>query len=144
MEISKPIEVSSISEIKILQDVRLIHRHDMNPIHSKENLRVQFEITGEIKGAITCYLCLDGHDLLPVERNYFFPLFVETMNILVGRQMGMDKTLKEFKLKLSAPKLSMIPQEINTSYKSLMQKYELELEAITFNVLTEYNLEAIN
>lgn len=144
MEVSKPVELARISEIKILHNVRLINRHDLNPIYSKENLRVQFDISGEIKGAVTCYLCLDGHELEPIEKNYIFPLFVESMNILIGRQLTMDEELNHFRVNLSAPKLSMISKELNTSLRSLTQKYDLELEGHTFNVLTEYNLSALN
>lgn len=144
MEVSKPIELTRISEIKILQDVRLIHRHDLNPIYSTDNLRVQFDISGEIKGGITCYLCLDGHELIPAEKNYIFPLFVESMNILVGKQISLDEELSHFSVKLSSPKLSMISKDLNTSLRSMTQKYNLEIEAQTFTVLTEYNLEALN
>lgn len=144
MEVTKPVELARISEIKILHNVRLINRHDLNPIYSKENLRVQFDISGEIKGTVTCYLCLDGHELEPIDKNYIFPLFVESMNILIGRQLTMDEELNHFKVNLSAPKLSMISKELNTSLRSLTQKYDLELEGHTFNVLTEYNLSALN
>ncbi len=144
MEVSKPIELARIGEIRILQNVRLIHRTDMNPIYSKENLRVQFTLSGEIRGAITCYLCLDGHELTASERNYIFPLFVESMNILIGRQVSLDDELSSFKMKLSSPKLSMNSMEINTALRSFTQKYDLELDSIQFTVLTEYNLEVLN
>lgn len=144
MDVSKPIELARISEIRILQNIRLVHKADLNPVYSKENLRVQFELSGEIRGGITCYLCLDGFELSEAERNFLFPLFVESMSILVGRQISLDEDLSAFRIKLSPPKLSMIAQEVNTSYRSLTQKYELELDAMTFVVLTEYNLEALN
>ncbi len=144
MEVLRPIEVARIGELKILQNVRLIHRTDINPIYSKENLRVQFTITGEIKGAITCYLCLDGHELTPTERNYIFPLFVESMNILIGRQISLDDDLSKFRVKLSAPRLNMNSLEVNTALRVMTQKYDLELEDIQFCVLTEYSLEALS
>lgn len=144
MEVLKPLELARIAEIKILQNVRLIHRLDLNPVYSKDNLRVQFEISGEIKGSITCYLCIDGHELSHADRNYLFPLFVESMNILIGRQITLDDDLSHFKINLSSPKLSMIAKEINTSFRSMTQKYELELDDTSFAVLTEYNLEAMN
>ena len=144
MEVLKPIELTRISELKILQNVRLIHRQDLNHVYSKENLRVQFEITGEVKGAITCYLCLDGHELEPIEKNYIFPLFVEAMNILVGRQISLDDELNSYKINLSTPKLNMISKEINTSHRILTQKYELELMDRSFTILTEYSLTALN
>jgi hypothetical protein len=144
MEVLRPIEVARIGEIKILQNVRLVHRTDMNHIYTKENLRVQFMLSGEIKGAITCYLCLDGHDLSPTERNYIFPLFVESMNILIGRQISLDEDLSQFKISMSAPKLNMNSIEVNTALRSMTQKYDLDLQDIQFCVLTEYSLEALN
>jgi hypothetical protein len=144
MEVSRLIELTRIDEIKILQNVRLVHRHDLNPTYSKENLRVQFEISGELKGVVTCFLCLDGHELVASERNFIFPLFVESMNILVGRQITLDEELNHFQVKLSSPKLNMNATEINTSYKRMMQKYNLELDSMIFEVLTEYNLEVLN
>lgn len=144
MEVTKAIELTRIDEIKILQNVRLIYRHDLNPVYSKDNLRVQFELSGEIKGTITCFLCLDNSELTPSDKNYIFPLFVEAMNILVGRQISMDDELSHYRLKLSSPRLSMIPKEINTSFRGMTQKYDLELESSSYQVLTEYSLEALN
>jgi hypothetical protein len=144
MEVLKPLELASIPEIKILQNVRLINRLDLNPIYSKDNLRVQFEISGEIKGSITCFLCIDGYELSQADRNYLFPLFLESMNILIGRQITLNKDLNRFKIDLSSPKLSMIAKEINTSLRSMTQKYELELDHTSYVILTEYSLEAKN
>ena len=144
MEVTRMFELSRIEEIKILHNVRLVFRNDLNPIYSKQNLRVQFEITGELKGAVTCYLCLDGHNLEPVEKNYLFPLFVEAMNILIGRQISLDEELSKFKVRLSSPKLNMNALELNTKHKLMMQKYDLQLEDFHYQVLTEYNLESLN
>lgn len=144
MEILKPIEFSAISEVKILQHVRLVNRHDLNPIYSKENLRAQFNLTGEIQGTITCFLILDEHDLTTSERNVIFPLFIESMNILIGRQMSTDKQLSHYQIKLSSPKFSMNSQEINSAIKLSLQKYDMELEELSFTVLVEYSLKAVN
>ena len=144
MEVSKPLELSRIEEIKILHHVRLVHRHDLNPIYTTNNLRVQFEISGDLKGSVTCFLCLDGLDLDPADKNYLYPLFVESMNILVGRQFSLDEELSRFRIKLSSPKLNMNSIEINTKFKLMMQKYELQLDGIAYKILTEYNLESLN
>lgn len=144
MDVTKSIEVTRIEELKILQNVRLIHRRDLNPVYSKDNLRVQFNTSGEVKGSITCHLCLDGHELSAADRNYIFPLFVESMNILVGKQISMDAQLSKFRIKLTAPKLNMNPIEINTALRGQTQKYDLELDSVQFCVLTEYSLEALN
>jgi hypothetical protein len=144
MDVSKPIEVIRIEELKILQDVRLILNNDLNPVVSKDNLRVQFDLTGEVKGSITCYLCLDGHELSPSDKNYIFPLFVEAMNILIGRQITLDEDFNSFKIKLSSPKMNMIPTIVHTQGRGQTHKYELELEAASFTILNQYSLEIIN
>lgn len=144
MEVFKQIELDQISEIKILQNVRVLYKTDLNPTYSKENLRVQFEVTGEVRGQINCYLCIDGQSLDHAERNYIFPLFAESMNILIGRQLSSDKKIKQSQIRISPPKISMNPQELNTSFKIMMQKYELTLDDRSLTILIEYNLEAIN
>lgn len=135
---------SAVEEIKILSNVRLLGRHDLNPVTSTDNLRVQFEITGVRKGSVTCYLCLDGHELTDMERNYIYPLFTEAMNILIGSQISKDSAFRGSDLRLSPPKISLIPVTVETSRKSQIHKYELELTTISFTVLTEYNLETLN
>lgn len=144
MDVSKIIEITRVDELKILQNVRLLHRSDLNPIISKENLRVQFDVSGEVKGNITCHLCLDGIELNQTERNYYIPLFVEAMNILVGRQISIDDEINHLKISLSAPKISMNSIMISTENRTFTHKYELELEHITFTVLINYHLEALN
>lgn len=144
MEVSRIIEVSSINEIKILSNVRLISRRDLNPAYSKNNLQVSFSISGDLTGNITCYLCLDNQELTPSDKNFIYPLFVESMNILIGKQISTDPQLKSFNLKLAAPKMSMNSKEVNSIYKSSMQSYDLELDGMCFTILTEYIIGALN
>lgn len=144
MEVTRMLELSRIDELKILHNVRLLHSHDLNPTTSTDNLRVQFEIRGDIRGYITCHLCLDGFDLADSEKNYIFPLFAESMNILVGRQISLDDEFRNMRIQLSPPKISMISQEITTRSRNLIQKYELEMEAMNLTVLIEYSLEGMN
>jgi hypothetical protein len=144
MEVLRPIEFTRIDELKILQNVRLLHKHDLNPIYSKENLIVQFEISGDIKGTINCYLCLDQLELSESDKNYLFPLFIESMNILTGKQITQDDEFSNFKIQMSPPKLSMIPREINSSLRIRTQKYDLEMDDTSYKVLVDYNLQAAN
>ncbi len=144
MDVSKQIEISRIEELKIIHNVRIIYRHDLNPVVSKENLRVQFDVTGDIKGCITCYLCLDNNDLSFHEKNYLFPLFVESMNILIGKQISIDEEFNSLRIQISPPKLNLKSEMINSSTKSFIHKYELELEEQSFSVLAEYSLQIIN
>jgi hypothetical protein len=144
MEVSKPMDLTRIEEIKILQNARLIYKHDLNPVVSHENIRVQFQISGDLQGSITCYLCIDGMDLYSSEKNFIYPLFTEAMNILLGRQLSVDPKLNKLKLQLSPPKINLNPLEINTNLRSMTQKYELELDSHFYQILTEYNLTALN
>lgn len=144
MEVLRPIEFTRIDELKILQNVRLLHKHDLNPIYSKENLIVQFEISGDIKGTINCYLCLDQLELSESDKNYLFPLFIESMNILTGKQITQDDEFSNFKIQMSPPKLSMISREINSSLRIRTQKYDLEMDDTSYKVLVDYNLQAAN
>lgn len=144
MEISRMLELARIDELKILHNVRLINRHDLNPIISSDNLHVQFGVTGDVKGHITCHLCLDGKELSEPEKNYLFPLFTESMNILAGRQISQDDEFKNMRIFISPPKLNMISKVIDTNGRSMTQKYELELEEQCFDVLIEYGLEGLN
>lgn len=144
MEVTRMLELARIDELKILHNVRLIHRHDLNAMTSTENLHVQFTVAGDVRGQITCHLCLDGRELTEADRNYLFPLFTESMNILVGRQITMDDEFRNMKIKLSPPKLSMISRTISTATRNQTQKYELDLDSLCFGVLIEYSLEGVN
>lgn len=144
MEVSRLVELARIDELKILHNVRLVHRHDLNPVTSTDNLHVQFEVKGDIRGSITCHLCLDKHELNHAEKNYLFPLFTESMNILLGRQISLDDEFRNMRIQLSPPKLNMISKVINTESRILTQKYELNFEAQSFVVLIEYSLEGMN
>jgi hypothetical protein len=144
MEVLKPIELSRIEELRILQNVRLLNKFDLNPIRSTENLMVQFDVTGEVRGCITCYLCLDDKELTTSEKNYLFPLFVESMNILIGRQISIDEVMGNLPLRLSSPKLSLSAREINTAKRNLTQKYDFEIEETIYPILIEYSLQALN
>lgn len=89
-------------------------------------------------------MCIDEKDLSPSEKNFLFPLFVESMNILVGKQLSLDPKLNALQIKLSTPKFSMVPKVINTSFKSSTQKYKLEIDDINYDILYEYSLENLN
>jgi hypothetical protein len=144
MEVLKPIELSRIEELKILQNVRLLNKFDLNPIRSTENLMVQFDVTGDVRGCITCYLCLDEKELSTSDKNYLFPLFVESMNILIGKQISIDEVMGQIPLRLSSPKLSLSAREINTAKRNLTQKYDFEIEETIYPILIEYSLQALN
>lgn len=144
MQITKATELASIPEVKILSDVRLIHHRSMNFGTSQENLRVTFSLTGDVHGKVTCYLCLDEMELTPMEQNYIFPLFIETMNILIGRQLSQDPNHTKNKIMLSAPKLNKNSITIDAKSNSHVQMYELELSTMSLNVMTEYQLELVN
>jgi chemotaxis protein CheY-P-specific phosphatase CheC len=83
-------------------------------------------------------------ELSESDKNYLFPLFIESMNILTGKQITLDDEFSNFKIQMSPPKLSMIPREINSSLRIRTQKYDLEMDDISYKVLVDYNLQAAN
>jgi hypothetical protein len=105
---------------------------------------VQFDVAGDVLGCITCYLCLDEKELSTSDKNYLFPLFVESMNILIGKQISIDEVMGQIPLRLSSPKLSLSAREINTSKRNLTQKYDFEIEETIYPILIEYSLQALN
>lgn len=144
MNLNKTFEISNIEELKILSNVRLLKRHELNPIYSKENLHVQFQLAGDVKGVINCFLCLDGHELTASDKNVLFPLFVESMNILIGKQISEDPEFSSHNIKLSPPIFSMKAQELNSSLKNGLQTYHLELDGYIFTIISEYILGVMN
>lgn len=133
-------DISLPEEIRILSDVRLISRHDLNHIESSDNLHVQFEVKGHWRGYVTTTLCLDGRDLNDSERKSLYPLFTEAMNILVGRQVSQSGG----PITLSPPKVNMIPKRITSKGRSNIQTYELELATTSYTVISEYSLMAVS
>lgn len=134
-----------IEEIQILSDVRLIGSRDLNPLSFSEYIKVQFELKGEVKGLIFCYLDLEDKELTVAERNYLIPLFLETMNILLGQQISKNYHSTGTDLRLSPPKIVSSKSVFTTNEKRRpIQKYSLELRTISFEVAIEYNLERLN
>lgn len=144
MEITKTVQMTRIEEINILNDVRLVNSHDLNPRVSKDNMMVQFTLGGEVKGVINCYLVLDNKDLGHTDRNYLFPLFMESMNILIGKQISLDPELKDLRIDLSAPRINLNPTSVDTKGRQPTHLYELQLNETSFDVLIQYNLTLMN
>lgn len=144
MEMNKVVQVARIEEINILHNVRLINNHDLNARVSKDNLSAQFTLAGDVKGDINCYLCLDDKDLGHTDRNYLFPLFIEAMNILIGKQISFDPDLTDLHIKLSTPKIKLNPTLVHTNGRSSTHLYQLELDETSYDVLIQYSLEMMN
>lgn len=144
MDISKSVQVTRIEEINILHDIRLINHHDLNPRITKDNLTAQFHLKGDVKGSINCYLCLDDKELTHTDRNYLLPVFMESMNILIGQQISLDPDLHSLKIDLSTPKMSLIPTLVNTSGRESTHLYQLQLNETHYDILVQYALELVN
>ena len=144
MEMNKVVQVARIEEVNILHNVRLINNHDLNARVSKDNLSAQFTLAGDVKGDINCYLCLDDKDLGHTDRNYLFPLFIEAMNILIGKQISFDPDLTDLHIKLSTPKIKLNPTLVHTNGRSSTHLYQLELDETSYDVLIQYSLEMMN
>ncbi|HLT23307.1 MAG TPA: hypothetical protein VKZ84_07685, partial [Bacteriovoracaceae bacterium] len=73
-----------------------------------------------------------------------FPLFIESMNILIGKQMSLDPVLKHLKIDLSTPRISLNPTTIHTSGVHPTHLYTLQLDETSYDVLIQYSLELMN
>lgn len=134
-----------IEEIQILSDVRLIGNRDLNPLSFTDYLKVRFELQGELRGQIFCYLDLEDKELSVAEKNYLLPLFLETMNILLGQQVSRSYQSKNSELRISPPKIVSSKSPFTTTEKRTpIQKYSLELRTISFEVAVEYILDRLN
>jgi len=135
---------SFIEEIAVLSEIKLIHQKDLNHTNSIDNISVRFNLSGQIKGQITCYLVLDFLDMTENDKQFIYPIFVEAMNILIGQQISRDPKLKKLSIDLSAPKPSLISENVYTKLKDQTQKYELQMEHYDLDVLINYSLEVLN
>lgn len=134
-----------IEEIQILSDVRLVGSRDLNPLSFTDYIRAQFELSGPVKGLIFCHLDLEDKELTVAEKNYLLPLFLESMNILLGQQISRRYASDGIDLRLSPPKIVSSKTAFTTAGKRHpVQKYSLELRTITFDVAIEYNLDRLN
>jgi hypothetical protein len=134
-----------IEEVQILSDVRLVGSRDLNPLSFTDYIKVQFEIIGEVKGHIFCYLDLEDKELSIEEKNYLLPLFLESMNILLGQQLSRNYNTSGADLRLTPPKIVSSKSLFFTNGKRRpIQKYSLELRTMTFDIAIEYNLERMN
>lgn len=135
---------NSIDSIDILSEIKLIHRQDLSHMNSNENISVRFELTGQVQGRITCYLILDLMEFSITEKQEIYPIFMEAMNILIGKQISTDNRLKKMNIHLSAPSPSILSEAVYTKLKNQTQKYELQLENYDLDVLINYSLEVLN
>lgn len=133
-----------IDEISIFSEVRVIHQKDLNQVNSTENISVTFELSGQVKGKIFCYLVLDLMELNDSEKQLIYPLFMESMNILIGQQISTDTKLRKLNIHLSAPKPSIISQPVYSKLKNQTQLYEIQMNNMELDVLVNYSLEVLN
>jgi|GEM_PF-6602460 len=134
------VQLSHIEEIKILTDVKLTNESNDRE-NSLQNVHVNFILNGEIKGDVTAYLCLDGVDLSTAEKNYLFPLFTESMNILIGKQISLDPQLNYLRVSLSPPRFIGKAESIKLKRGLTSQTYFLETEEFRLPVILIYQLE---
>ena len=133
-----------IQSLKILSNV---HINNLKTEELYQNYdggecdRASFNVNGYFLGQIDCYLFIDDQNFDVSELNYIIPLFVEGMNILIGRQLSMDaeKALADFKL--SPPKLTK-QQKVTNNLK--LKTYSLNLDETIFKIGINFDLKELN
>jgi hypothetical protein len=140
MDLYKNIDWSEVEKLKISSTSRIIKKKDLSHFHSDENITVQFSLTGDVSGTIDCYLCLDNKDVSEGNRNYLYPLFTESMNILIGKLISTDKVFSNAHIKLSPPKCTIYSKMIDSRLVEKLMMYELVINDFEFNVILNLNL----
>ncbi len=144
MDVYKNLDWSEVEQLKISPSSRIIRKKDLNHLHTDENITVQFNISGEITGTIDCHLCLDNKDITEADRNYLYPHFSESMNILLGKLISTDSFLSTSELKLSPPKINLYSKMIDSRLVDKLMVYELMINDFEFDVILNLQLTALN
>lgn len=144
MDVYKNIDWSEVEKLKISSSSRIVMKKDINHFHSDENITVQFQLAGQVNGNIDCHLCLDNKDITEAERNYLYPLFAESMNILIGRLISTDKLLSQSTITLSPPRITIYSKMIDSRLVDKLTVYELKINDYEFNVILGLNLTIVN
>lgn len=140
----KNLDWSEVEGLRISPHSKITHKKDLNHIRSTENIQVQFSLSGDVKGMIHCYLCLDDREMTEADKNYLYPLFTESMNILIGRLISTDKLFSVSNIQLSAPRFTLYSKMIDSRMVDQLIVYELKINDHEFNVILNLDLTAIN
>lgn len=140
MDIYKNLDWSEVERVKISPSSRITKKNDLNHIRSTENISVVFQLKGDIKGNIDCHLCLDNKDVTEADRNYLYPFFTESMNILIGRLLSTDKLLSSSQVKLSPPKCTLYSKIVDSRLVTKLMVYELTINDFEFDVVLNMNI----
>lgn len=144
MDVYKNLDWSEVERLKISPTSRIVRKKDINPLHSDENITVQFQTSGDIVGTIDCHLCLDNKEITEADRNFLYPLFAESMNILIGKLISTDKLLMNSNIKLSPPKITIYSKMLDSRLVEKLMVYELMINDFEFDVIMNLNLTVMN
>ena len=109
-----------------------------HPFHKKttKEIGVSFQLDGEIKGDIYCFLDMYDKNISPGEINFFKSLFVESMNILVGKMLTDIEEKFHQLAKLASPQFYDLDQ--------LLEIKVLSKESKDIALQTGYKLISLN
>ena len=79
---------------------------------TKKEIGVRFKHDGEIKGDVYCFLDMYDKSISPGEINFFKSLFVESMNILIGKVLTDIEDKFNQMVQLSSPQFFEIDQVV--------------------------------
>lgn len=141
---------SQAKEISLLDHIRLIQSHDLNPFYSSRNYTVQFDLINQknqsLYGQVTSSIALDLFEDDEIQdlglkngEEFLFSVFIESINILIGQQLKKDSNLI-----ISPPRKTKISRVIRSENKTQIQKYELIIDEISFDVVVEYHIHLPN
>lgn len=133
-----------IQSLKILSNVQINNSMSagLYSLHDiKDTYRATFNVSGYFSGQIDCYLFINDQNFELAELNYLIPLFVEGMNILIGRQLLIEAEIAKSEFKLTPPRLTR-QQKVKEETK--LKIYNLNLDETIFKIGINFDLKALN
>lgn len=112
---------------------------EANSVHAQTSheLAITFEIEGQLKGKISCFLDTFEKDIKTKDANFFQLLFVESMNILVGRMLTQIESEHGIMAILSNPKLNPVKSE--ESIQFIQNNKSLKTFSVGYKLIALFN-----
>jgi hypothetical protein len=131
---------NEIHSLKILSNVEiknLLRSNNFKKTTEDVIYCASFRVEGFFNGIISCYFFIDETKLELAELNYLIPLFIESMNILIGKELSIKAEKGSNNFKLYPPQLYKKYEIENL----VLNEYQLELDENTFSIGIDFNIK---
>ncbi|MAX67463.1 MAG: hypothetical protein QF441_12235 [Bacteriovoracaceae bacterium] len=111
------------------------------PVQTKHEIPLYFELKGDFNGVAICYLDTYQKELSVDQASFFQSLYVESMNILLGKMLTEIDKKKHYEITCSSPYISKTQTMMNIFNDNKTQIYHANYKLITN--LHEYDCRVI-